>query len=84
MAIDTGVTNTVAPIYLAQVMSEEKATPHESEAIAAIEAFSIAEIKQGLVDGYLTATVEGKPCKIPLRDPFLAFALLQAELQSLL
>lgn len=84
MAIDTGVTSTVAPIFLAQVKSEESAAPDESEAIAAIEAFSVAEIKQGLVDGYLTAMIDGKSCKIPLRDPFLAFALLQAELQSLL
>jgi ADP-ribose pyrophosphatase len=84
MAVDTGLTGTVVPIFLAMVLNEEEATPDEFEAIAAIEAFTISEIKQGLVDGYITATVEGKPCKIPLRDPFLAFALLQAELQSLL
>jgi ADP-ribose pyrophosphatase len=83
MAVDTGLTNSVIPIFLGKVISQEEAQPEDSEAIAAIEAFSIEELKKGFVDGYLTALVDGKPCKINLRDPFLAFALLQAESRAL-
>jgi|SRR5579862_4106553 len=83
MAVDTGLTNSVVPIFLGKVLSQEDAKPEDSEAIAAIEAFSIEELKKGFVDGYLTALVDGKPCKIHLRDPFLAFAILQAEARAL-
>jgi ADP-ribose pyrophosphatase len=84
MAVDTGLTNSVIPIFLGKVISQEKAAPEDSEAIAAIEAFTVDELKKGFIDGYLTAMVDGKPSKIPLRDPFLAYALLQAESRGLL
>ncbi len=80
MALDTGMTNTVVPIYSAKVVAKEEATPEESEAIASIEAFSVQELKQGYIDGYLIEKNSG--AKIPLRDPFLAFALFQAELRN--
>jgi ADP-ribose pyrophosphatase len=83
MAVDTGLINSVIPIFLGKVLSQEDAKPEDSEAIAAIEAFSIEDLKKGFVNGYLTAIVEGKPCKINLRDPFLAFAILQAEARGL-
>jgi ADP-ribose pyrophosphatase len=84
MAVDSGFTNSVIPIFLAKVLSLGESECEDSEAIAAIEPFTVEELKQGLVSGYLTATVDGKPCQVHLRDPFLAFAILQAELQSLL
>lgn len=82
MALDSGMTNTVVPIYLAKVVAKEEAAPEESEAIAGIEAFSVEELKQGYVKGYLIEKKSG--AKIPLRDPFLAFALFQAELRKVL
>lgn len=84
MAVDSGLMGTVAPVILAKVVAQEESSPEDSEAIAAIDAFSVEEIKEGLVKGYLCAQVNGAIVKIPLRDPFLAFALLQAELQHLL
>jgi ADP-ribose pyrophosphatase len=70
MAPDTGMAAIIASVYLAKVVANEEATPEESEAIAAVEAFSLEEIKKGLRDGHLN--------QIPLRDPFLTFALAKA------
>lgn len=84
VATDSGVTNAVIPIYLAKVLSKHEAAPEESEAISGIEAFSLTEIKQGYINGYLSSTLEGKTHKIPLRDPYLAFALFQADIRNLL
>jgi ADP-ribose pyrophosphatase len=84
MTPDSGITCTVVPVYFAKVVRRESATPEDSEAIASIDSFSIAELKQGFINGYLTIELEGKKHRIPLRDPFLAFALFQAEIRSLL
>ncbi|MBA3957445.1 MAG: NUDIX hydrolase [Parachlamydiaceae bacterium] len=72
MAPDTGMTSSLVPVYMAQVTSTGIATPEDSEAIAGIEAFSVEELKEGLKRGYLNG--------IPLRDPFLAYALLNSGL----
>lgn len=85
MAVDTGLTSTVAPVYLARVVKQETPMPEESEAIDSIDAFSLAEIKNGLKQGYLEVKTEkGKSEKIPLRESFLSFALLQAEIRGLI
>lgn len=78
---DSGTTNTVVSVFLAKVLRQEEAQPEDSEAIAAIEAFSIEEIKNGFIAGYLSREVDGNQVHINLRDPFLAFALLQTELR---
>ncbi|MBI2743561.1 MAG: NUDIX hydrolase [Chlamydiales bacterium] len=85
MAVDTGFTNSIVPIFMAQVVKQDKATPEESEAIASIDAFSLAEIKKGFKQGYLIIiNKQDEEEKIPLRDPFLAYAIFQAEIRGLL
>jgi ADP-ribose pyrophosphatase len=79
---DSGITNTVSPVFLAKVIHQDHAQPEDSEAIAGIEAFSIEEIKRGLVDGYLSKEIDGKISRINLRDPFLAFAVLLCDLKN--
>jgi ADP-ribose pyrophosphatase len=83
MSPDSGVTITVVPIFFARVVEKKVSTPEESEAIAAVEAFSLAEIKEGFVKGYLQTEVDGEVIQVPLRDPFLSFALFQADIRSL-
>lgn len=80
---DSGMTNTVMPVYSARVLEKQISKPEQSEAIASVEAFSIEEIKKGFLSGYLVADIQGKSCHINLRDPFLAFAVLQGELRHL-
>lgn len=84
IAIDSGVTNSIAPIFLAKVVAQGHASPENSEAIAGIESFTLAELKKGYIDGYLSIKVNGEMQQIALRDPFLAFALFQAEIRNLL
>ncbi len=85
MAVDTGLTNTAVPIFMAKVVRKEESSPEESEAIAAIEAFSIDAIKEGYRNGYLSWTdASGNTTQILLRDPFLTFALFQAQVRDLL
>lgn len=82
MAVDSGTLNTIVPIFLANVSAQEKALPEDSEAIAEIEAFSISELKQGFKKGYIEKVIKGKKESIPLRDPFLAYALLLNEIEK--
>lgn len=84
MATDTGFTNGVIPVFMAKVVKQEEATPEESEAIAGIHSFTYEELKEGYIKGYLPFQEKGKSIQIPLRDPFLAFALFQATIQQLL
>lgn len=79
---DSGMTNGCIPIYLAQVSKKTLSTPETPEAIASIDAFTISELKQGFLTGYLTIEISNKPVKINLRDPFLSFALFQWDIRQ--
>jgi len=83
MAPDTGILSSVVPVYLGKVSSKEAADPEDSEAIADVLSFTKEEIQKGLMQGYLEVMVEGKKQKVPLRDAFLTFAFLQADLRKL-
>jgi len=80
MTLDSGMLNSVVPVFLGKVLKEGLSDQEYSEAIKGTLAFSKEEIKQGLKQGYLE--VDGKP--VPLRDAFVTFALLQAEIRGLL
>ncbi len=84
MTPDTGMTRALVHLYLGKVSEEEEATPEESEAIAAVEAFTLEELKEGFRKGYMTTLISGKETQVPLRDPFLAMALFQAEIRNLI
>lgn len=84
MAADTGVTNTVVPIFLAKVVSQEEAAPEDSEAIEGIVSFDLNTLLQGIKQGQLVVEVNSKQRVAKLRDPFLTYALLQAQIQELL
>ena len=81
-ANDSGMTNSKTTVFLAKVDRQTKSTPEYSEAIAAVESFSIEDIRKGLLNGYLISKSEKS--KIPLRDPSLTFALWQAEARGFL
>ncbi len=83
MSVDSGLTSTIVPIVVAKVSYQEDSQPEDSEAIESIDLFTLEEIKKGFVNGYLSIIKGEKEVKIPLRDSFLAFALLQAQLQKL-
>lgn len=82
MAPDTGILSSIIPVFTGTVSQVQNADIEYSEAIAGIIAFTKEEIKTGLIQGFLEVSVLGKIQKVPLRDPFLTFALLQSELRE--
>ncbi len=84
IAPDTGALSFVIPVFMGNVSSEEEANLEYSEAIAGVVSFTKEELKRGLLQGFLELSIQGKIKRVPLRDAFLAFALLQAQLRGLL
>ena len=83
MAPDTGVLSAIIPVFIGKISSLEESSPEYSEAIADVISFSKEELKNGLMQGFLEVSVQGKKKQVPLRDPFLTFALFQAECRKL-
>ena len=81
---DSGFTNTTASVYVAKIVEKVKSSPEDSEAIAGIDTFTINEVKQGFLNGYLEVEVNGQPIRVNLRDPFLSYAIMMADLKGLL
>jgi len=84
VAADSGVLSSAIPVYLGRVSFQGRTNQEYSEAISDVISFTKEEIRAGLVHGYLEVTIQNKKKKIPLRDAFLTYALLQAELHGLL
>ncbi len=84
MAPDTGTLSSVIPIFMGKISAREESSPEYSEAIADVISFTKEELKEGLIQGFLEVSIEGKKQRVPLRDSFLTFALLQAEFRKLL
>lgn len=81
---DSGVTGAPTPVYLARISEKGNAEREESEAIAGIIALSLEEIKAGLAQGHLEVPLNGMNRIVPIRDSFLTFAILQAEIRKIL
>lgn len=79
---DTGLTNSVVPIYVAKVIEKQNSQPEDSEAIEEILCLSVSEVKQAFLRGYYEHNVRGIHKQIPFRDPFLAYAILLYELKQ--
>ncbi|MBS0604110.1 MAG: NUDIX hydrolase [Verrucomicrobia bacterium] len=84
MAPDTGTLMTLVPVFCGEVSHSGETSKEYSEAIVQNPAFSKEEIKQGFARGYIEVPIKGELVKVNCRDPFLTFALLQAEMKGLL
>ncbi len=84
VAPDTGILITKTPVYCAEVSHSGESNKEFSEAIIQNPAFSKEELKQGFAKGYVEIIIKGDMVKVNCRDPFLAYALLQAEMKGLL
>jgi len=84
IASDSGLSSAVCPIYFAYIIRQETAQQEDSEAIEGIIALSLAEIFEGLKHGQMQVTLNGRTRTVNLRDPFLTYAILQAQLKGLL
>jgi ADP-ribose pyrophosphatase len=84
MAPDSGTLMTQTPVFCAEVSHSGETSKEFSEAIVHNPAFSKEEIKAGFVKGYMEILIKGELVKVSCRDPFLAYALLLAEMKGLL
>ncbi len=84
IAPDTGTLMTVVPVFCGEVSHSGETNREYSEAIVENPAFSKEEIKQGFARGYIEIPIKGELVKVNCRDPFLTFALLQAEMKGFL
>lgn len=84
MTPDSGTVSSVVPVYLGKVSSKGKEELEYSEAIAGILTFTKQELYEGLTQGFLEVELNGSRVKVPLRDAFLTFALLQAQIRKML
>ena len=81
---DSGLTASVVPIFSGQVVVEKETRHDKTEAIKEKYAFTLAEVMKGLKQGYMEVEINKKITQVPIRDPFLAYALLMAQHNGLL
>jgi ADP-ribose pyrophosphatase len=84
MATDTGCESNLVPVFLGRI---SKAGLNELECckkILCIKVFTLEEVKEGLKKGVIQVEIGGKKEDVPIRDPYLTFALYQADLNKLI
>ncbi len=84
MAPDSGVLNSVVPLFYGEVCHSGENKKEYSKAISENPVFTKQELKEGFVRGYLEIPINGQIVKVNCRDPYLAFSILQAEGKGLL
>ncbi len=84
MTPDSGLTASVIPVFSGQVVAEKETRHDKTEAIKEKYAFTLTEIMEGLKRGYMEVEINKKVTQVPIRDPFLAYALLMAQYDGLL
>ena len=84
IAPDSGMTISTVPVFIARVDFELQSVQDETEAIKAKYLFTYAEIMAALSCGYMNLDINGVQTKVPMRDPFLTYALLMAKYKNLL
>jgi ADP-ribose pyrophosphatase len=83
MPPDTGKSNAVVAIFMADIDERAEARPEESEAIASIVALTLSELREGLRKGSIPIKMQEKEIQVFVRDPFLTYALIQMEIRGL-
>ena len=81
---DSGTVCSLSAVFLGEVLEEAKAHPEDSEAIESIMTFTLEELREGFQKGSFLIEIRGKEQEVFLRDPFLTYALFQADIRGLL
>lgn len=84
IAPDTSTVSTVTPVFLGYVSEQVSSNHDETEAIHGLITLTKNEIKDAFVRGHFEINIQGEIQKVPFRDSFLAFAILQAEARGLI
>lgn len=80
---DSGCMSCLVPVYLGLVEKKGLANPDFSEAILRIEAFDLEEVRSGISRGWIEMDIKNKKEKVMIADPFLVYAIFQAEYKNL-
>lgn len=83
MPPDSGMVMGGVPIFCAEVSYSGESYREFSEAIATNPAFTQQELREGFGRGFIEVFINGRLIKANCRDPFLAYALLQADFKHL-
>jgi ADP-ribose pyrophosphatase len=83
IAPDTGALTSQVPVFYGDVAHSGEVYKEYSEAILNNPAFSKQELKEGFARGYIELSIKGEIVKVHCRDPYLAYALLVAEVKNL-
>lgn len=84
IAVDTGACATVNPVFMGYIFGQGFTKREYSEAIEEVMPFTVQELEDGLIRGFMDVPLHGELIQVPLRDSHLTFALLQARLRKLL
>lgn len=76
---DSGLTASVVPVFLGIVSNEKEAKHDKTEAIKGKYAFTLKELMEGLKKGHMEVEINNQMTQVPIRDPFLTYALLMAQ-----
>lgn len=76
---DSGLTASIVPIFLGEVTIEKETKQDKTEAIKGKYAFDLAVLMKGLERGYMEVKINEEMTQVPIRDPFLSYALLMAK-----
>jgi len=76
--------STLTPVYLAKIDKQGLANQDYSEAILGVRIFTISEIKQALLRGYIEVDIKGRKEKVFVRDSYLTYALFLAECKGMI
>lgn len=82
MAVDLGMTNTVIPIFLAEVGPKGASDQEESEAIAGLVPLTFEQLLEGIQRGRLYLKINGVERWVHVRCSTLSYALLQLMLME--
>lgn len=84
MAPDSGLLSSLIPVFYGKISHSGDSYREYSEAISQNPAFTKEELKESLSRGYIDMPIQGNIVRVCCRDPYLAFAILQAESKKLL
>lgn len=83
MASDSGTSNALVNIFMAEVSGQIAAMPEDSEAIESIVFLTAHQLREVLKAGSMSMKIKGEEKQVFLRDPFLTYALVQMEIRDL-
>lgn len=82
LAVDSGILGSLVPVLACKALESTESSIEYSEAIHGTVILSASSIQQALIKGFWDVSIGDKTIRAAVRDPFLAYALLQMKLRN--